>query len=107
MPKVKRKWDSFEEVERITLNTEQGSTLLIVLKKNQVNTYKLEHYLNGDLLKPENLSGKSVAYKRWAELVMKIAENRPDFKPLTPEIIEEIKPDGKTPPNDKRRAKQL
>lgn len=106
MPKVKRKWDSFEEVERITLNTEQGSTLLVVLKRNQASTYKLEYYLNGDLLKPKNLSGKSVAYKRWAEVVMKIAENRPDFKPLTPEVIEEIKPDGKTP-HVKRRTNKL
>lgn len=85
--KPKRIYDSFKEVERLALKFEQGGELLILLKCNEVRVFKLEYYLNGDLLRPENIQGKNLAYKRWAELIGKLVESGRE-NPLTPDIKE-------------------
>lgn len=82
---TEKKYDSFKEVERIGLKLEEGGELIISLKTNEVRTYKIEFYLNGSLIKPENFGGKQLAYKRWASLIRELVENRDDYQPLTPE----------------------
>lgn len=81
----KKNYNSFAEVERIAIKLDQGGELLILLKMNEIRIFKLEYYLNGQLLKPENLKGKNLAYKRWSELMTNLIENRDGYQPLTPE----------------------
>lgn len=79
------KYKSFQEAERITLKLEGGGELLILLKVNVARTFRMEYFLNGQLLKPKPFGGKTKAYKAWAELIRGLVENRSDFQPLTPE----------------------
>ncbi len=81
----KPKYGTFEEVEKIVLDTKQGSQIEIFLKKNQIRTFRIEYFLNGQLLKPKNVGAKQNAYKEWAKLIQKIVENSPDYIELTPE----------------------
>lgn len=74
--KPKKVYDSFKEVERATLKFEQGGELIISLKCNEVRVFKLEYLMNGKILKPENIQGKNLAYKRWAELIRGIVESK-------------------------------
>lgn len=79
------KYKSFQDVEKISLKLEGGGELLILLKVNIARTFRIEYFLNGELIKPFPLSGKTKAYKKWAEMIRNLVENRDDFQPLTPE----------------------
>ncbi len=81
----KRIFDSFKVEDRLEIKLEHGGILEIQLKANDVRVFKIEYFLNGHLLKPENWQGKHKAYKRWSELKCSLIENSKDFKGLTPE----------------------
>ena len=82
--KPKKVYDSFKEVERLSLKLEQGGELIISLKCNDVRVFRLEYLLNGQILKPENIQGKKLAHNRWAEVMGKLIEKVRE-NPLTPE----------------------
>lgn len=81
----KKIFNSFEAEDRITFQLDHGGIFEIQIKANQVRVFKIEYYLNGQLLRPENFKGKMSAYKRWAELKCSLIENSPGYKGLTPE----------------------
>lgn len=81
----KKVFNSFKPEDRITLKLENGGYFEIQIQANEVRVFKIEYFLNGERIKPENYKGKTKAYERWAQIKCSLIENSPGFKGLTPE----------------------
>ena len=57
--------NSFQKVESININDENGNELEIVLCKNGARVWRIEFMLNGILLRPMKMTGSSAAMTQW------------------------------------------
>lgn len=69
--------ERYKEIERITLKTETGVEMAVLLKVNDVRIYRIEYWLDGKMLKPERFEGRLMAKDVWDQIKQRLQGHTP------------------------------
>lgn len=75
--KDKKDYNTFREVERITLTSDTGIETAVLLKVNDIRLFRIEFYLDEQPIKPKLYTGKNKAYTVWDELKQRLLRHTP------------------------------
>lgn len=69
--------ERYTEVERITLKTETGVEIAVLLKINHFRVYRMEYWIDGKLIKPARYDGANLAKNAWNHLKERLLGHSP------------------------------